>query len=158
MRSRGVVPGALAVFVEAAGKALISKAPQRQRFRGPTHFECSPAWVCALFVDGFDRWCRKRLLRLLSRWSRVRFPLGAGNCSGSSVVERRYRPVCSPVRSLICGADFALRDKDLLGRWCRQQLLLERMVGVRIPPRWREPWRGLTGRTSEKYCGRLFPG
>jgi len=79
--------------------------------RSPAHFECSPAQVCCvLIVDGFDRWCRKRLLRLWSRWSRVRFPLGAEYCSGSSVAEHRYRPVCSPVKKFV-GSDLNQKEK-----------------------------------------------
>ena len=44
VRGGGVVSGVLAVFIEAAGKAVITKAPQRQRSVGRIISPGSPAW------------------------------------------------------------------------------------------------------------------
>jgi len=97
------------------------------------------------------RWCRRRIL--LKPKVAGSSPALHANAS-SSMAEHRITP--QPfVPRLLVSAKLSSKTRRK-SRWCRQRVLRERMMRVRIPPRLQS--RRLTVGHSLMFCCRLFPG
>lgn len=139
------------------GRAAPWKNSPCERF-SQTLFDCSPAELfLKLHLQSihFGRWCR---LRILLKPKRAGSNPARNASSSSSVVERRKKPLPLVPRSKFrCSRRLeSINSNQHTDRWCRQQILRERRMRVRIPPRLQ--FASSKQGHSLMFCRRLFPG